>query len=286
MSNLFRSILIVFITLVLILILTVQIARALFNRQADQQAQEILNLSAIEKEDIIRPDDLKGLPVCVQKWMNHSGMVGQPRIHTVRLTQTGRLRMEPDKPWVPVNAVQYINVDEPAFIWKARVNMAPFISLQGKDKYFDGHGSMQIKLLSLIPVVQTERSKKMDQSTMVRFLAEMMWYPSAALNEYISWEEIDENSARATMSWKGVKASMVYHFSPDGDMISNLAKRYQEVNGEFVLRDWGGVSRSFQSFHGIVIANKSDVIWKYENGDFNWLQIEVNDIEFNPSGIY
>lgn len=286
MPHLFRIILVVLITLILILVLTSAIARDLFNRQADRQALEVLELSAAPDQDIIQADDLQDLPVCVQKWINHSGMLGQPKTHTVRLTQTGRLRMEPDKPWMPVDAVQYINIDKPAFVWKARVQMAPFISLHGKDRYFNGHGSMQIKLLSLIPVVNTKSSPKMDQSTMVRFLAEMMWYPSAALNDYISWEEIDENSARATMSWEGVTASMVYHFSKDGDMLSNVASRYQEVNGEYVLRDWGGVSQSFRSFNGVRIANKSNVIWKYETGDFNWLQIEVTDIDFNPEGLY
>lgn len=286
MLNFFRSFMIVLITLVIIMILTVNIARSLFNRQADRQAQEILNLSASEEKEIIQPNDLKALPLCVQKWLNHTGIVGQPKIHTVRLLQTGRLRLEPDKPWMPLNAVQYINVDKPAFVWKASVKIAPFINLQGKDRYFEGHGSMQIKLLSLFPVVNTESSSKMDQSTMVRFLAEMMWYPSAALNDYLSWEEIDENSARATMNWQGVTASMVYYFSQDGDMLRNVGSRYQEVNGEFVLRDWGGVSYGFRLFDGIRIANKSDVIWKYESGDFNWLQIEVTDIDFNQAALY
>ncbi len=37
-------------------------------------------------------------------------------------------------------------------------------------------------------------------------------YPSAALNDYIKWEEIDEHSARAAMTWQGVSGSMVFTF--------------------------------------------------------------------------
>lgn len=285
MLNTLRIILIIVISIILILVVTTAIATALLNRQANTEALEVLNSANLEQKDIIQSSALTGLPLCVQKWMQRSGVVGQEKIHSVRLIQSGRMRLEPDKPWMPVEAVQYINVDKPGFVWNARVRMAPLINLHGKDKYYNGHGSMQIKLLSLIAVVNSKPSKEMDQGTLLRYLAEMMWYPGAALNDYISWEEINANSARATMSWQGVQASMLFTFNEDGDVINSVAARYQEVNGKFVLRDWGGVPREYREYEGIRIANKADVIWKYETGDFNWLQIEVTDIDFNPQGI-
>jgi hypothetical protein len=145
---------------------------------------------------------------------------------------------------------------------------------------------MVIKQLALLPVVNTKSGMEIDQSTMVRFMAEMIWYPSAALNDYIKWEGIDSHSARATMTWQGVKASMVFHFNDQGDLVSNVAPRYQEVNGNYVLHDWGGIAREYRDFNGIRIPNKSDVVWKYKTGDFNWLQIEVTDIDFNQPGLY
>ncbi len=109
----------------------------------------------------------------------------------------------------------------------------------------------------------------------------MIWYPSAALQEYITWEEINDYSARATMTWQGVSADMVFYFNEQGDMISNLGSRYQEVNGHFELHDWGGTARAYKDFSDIRLQNKADVIWKYETGDFNWLQIEVTEVKFN-----
>lgn len=276
----------VIVSLIVILVITIAIASALLNRQANNDAREVLSSAELAQKEIIQPSELNNLPSCVQKWMRCSGVVGHEKIHTVRLTQSGRLRLEPDKPWMPVEAVQYINVDKPGFVWKARVKMAPFIYLQGKDKYFNGHGSMQIKLLSLLTVVNSKPAPEMDQGTLLRYLAEMMWYPSAALNDYISWEEVGANSARATMKWQGVQASMLFNFNETGDVVSTVAARYQEVNGAFVLNDWGGIPREFHEYNGIRIANQADVVWKYQTGDFNWLQIEVNDIDFNTPELY
>lgn len=277
---------IVVVVLIFICIVTVYIAAALFNRQADREAQEIMVSAELDQKDLVQSTDLNGLPACVQKWLQRSGVIGQPKIHTVRLTQTGRMRLAPGKPWMPFTAVQYINVYKPAFVWKVKVKMSPFLFFQGKDRYSNGLGSMQIRLLSLYPIVNAQPSKEMNQGTLVRYLAEMIWYPTAALNDYIRWEEVDSHTARAFMNWQGTEASMLYHFTADGDISSNEAVRYQEVNGHYELHDWGGVCHSFREFNGIRIANRSDVLWKYESGDFNWLQMEISKIDFNQDSVY
>lgn len=42
-----------------------------------------------------------------------------------------------------------------------------------------------------------------------------------------------------------------------------------------------GPATNFKDFSDIRLQNQTDVIWKYETGDFNWLQIEVTDVKFN-----
>lgn len=271
----------IILVLIFVLVITVNIAAAVFNRRADKEAREVLSSTHLVSKEAIQPEDLACLPYCVQRWLERSGVVGKDKIHTVRLTQTGRMRTAESKPWMPFEAVQYINVDKPGFVWKAKVKAAPLVYLTGRDKYYKGHGYMLIKLLALIPVVDAKPGYELDQGAMQRFLAELVWYPTAALNDYIYWEEIDADSARATMTWEGVTASMVFNFNAQGDLLNNVTSRYREVNGSYVLNDWGGVARAYQEYNGIRISNKSDVIWKLETGDFNWLQIKVTDINYN-----
>lgn len=286
MPNALRFTLIIVVILILVLIITVIVAAVLFNRHAEQEARQVLSTASPQDKEIIQQSDLEGLPPCVQKWMERSGVVGQEKIHTVRLTQTGRMRNEEGKPWMPIAAVQYTNVDRPGFVWIAKVKAAPLINLYGRDKYYQGHGNMLIKLLALIPVVNAQPCRELDQGAMLRFLCEMIWYPSAAINDYIKWEDINAHSAKATMTWQGVSAFMVFNFNEQGDMISNIGPRYQEVKGDYILNDWSGVARQYREFNGIRILNQADVIWRYKTGDFNWLQIEVTDIDYNPSTLY
>lgn len=285
MHTLKLSLIVILILLVVVLVLTA-VASGLMSRQADREAQEILATASDKDKEIIQPADLEGLPGCVQKWLQRSQVVGQEKTYTVRLKQEGRMRTEEGKPWMPFTAVQYINIEQPGFVWMAKVKAAPMISLIGKDRYYQGQGGMQIKLLGLFSLGEAKPGFEMNQGTMHRFLAEMVWYPSAALNDYIQWKELDATSARATMTWQGVSADMVFYFNAEGDMVKNVASRYREAEGKYVLNDWGGEAREYREFHGIRILNKSDIIWRYKTGDFNWLQLEVTDIDFNKPELY
>ena len=68
------------------------------------------------------------------------------------------------------------------------------LPIAGRDRYADGHGHMLIKLASLLTVADGA-GPEIDQGTLLRYLGEIVWFPSAALRDYISWEAIDERSA-------------------------------------------------------------------------------------------
>ena len=261
------------------------IAKIQFNRTVEKEVTELFAHNPSPTGDIITKADLQGLPPCVQKWLEHAQVVGKERIHTVRLKQRGLMRLKENGPWMQAEAEQYFTVDKPGFIWTVQVKMAPLLNFTGRDRYYKGKGVMLIKALSLFPVVKAQ-GKEMDQGTLLRYLAEMPWFPTAALNDYITWEPVDAHSARATMSYGGISASGVFTFNEQGDLVSFIAKRYRENNGKYELTDWGGIMKEYKEFQGIRIPNKSDIIWRLETGDFNWFKCEIADIQYNKPVMY
>lgn len=272
-------------SILLLLVAASVIGKALFEQNANKKASRLFAGVSIISGEKIRQEDLAGMPQPVQRWLTNAHVVGTEKIITVRLKQTGIMRTKANGPWMPFQAVQYYRVDKPGFVWEANVKMAPFLHLSGLDHYYDGKGSMNIKLQSLFPVVAAN-GKEIDQATLLRFLAEMGWFPQAALNSYLKWESIDAKSARATMTYKGVSASGVFTFNEKGDITRFDAKRYKEVNGRYTLSDWEGVNKTFKEVKGIRIPVKSEIIWKESTGDFNWFQCEIVDVEYNQVGLY
>lgn len=206
------SILVVIVLLVLVVSL---IANMTFNQKVKKEVSNFFDYSMENNTKIITESDIRGLPPSVQKWLKSSQVLGKEKINSVRLKQKATMRLKEDKPWMPAEAEQYFKIDEPGFIWKADIKIAPLFNIVGRDMYYDGRGNMLIKLLAFIPISDA-RGKEIDQGTLLRYLAETVWFPTAALSSYIKWEEIDSNSAMATLSYKGVSASGVFSFNEKG----------------------------------------------------------------------
>ncbi|MFB3166798.1 DUF6544 family protein [Neobacillus sp. 179-C4.2 HS] len=283
-----KWIIVLLIVIALILFLSVaisRIAKVLFLKGAEKQVISLFNGIEGERTKTIDKDDIKDLPYPVQNWLTNSNVIGKERIKTVRLKQEGKMRTKQNGPWMPSKAEQYFTVEEPGFVWIADVKMAPLVDLSGMDTFNAGKGKMKIKLLSLFPVVDSE-GPEMDSSTMMRYLAEMMWFPTAALSPYIKWEKIDRNSAKATMEHEGLSVSGVFHFNEKGDILQFVGKRYKEVNGKYILSDWGGINKEFKEFDGIRIPSKSAVTWFKEDGEFNWFELEITELQYNKPALY
>jgi hypothetical protein len=279
MFNAFRLIIALVALLVILVFIVSSIANARFNKTIAKEVNELLSKPEGNKE-IVTKADLAGLPTCVQKWLEQSQVLGKEKVSTVRLKQKALMKLEPVKSWMKVEAEQYFRLDKPGFVWKARVKMAPLVYFIGRDKYYEGKGQMLIKVLSLFNVVNSS-GREIDQGSMLRFLAESVWFPTAALSDYIKWEDIDEHSARANMSYGGTTASGVFTFNDQGEPVKFSAKRYREAAGKYELTGWVGNMKQFGEFNGVRTPNKGEVIWKLTSGDFDWFHWEITEVVYN-----
>lgn len=274
------------LVIILFLIITVSsTANVLFGQKVEKEVSELFITDIENKKETVSKSDLEGLPLCVQKWLESSQVIGKERIRTVRLKQKGLIRTKEGQPWMPTVAEQYFTINKPGFVWQAKIKATPLIYIVGRDKYYEGKGNMIIKFLSLITVVDA-KGKELDQGALLRYLAETIWFPSAALSDYIKWEEIDSNSAKATMSYGGITASGVFLFNEKHEVISFVAQRYMEIDGQYSLETWSPLVKEYKDFNGIKIPSKVEVMWKLKTGDFKWYQLEITDIEYNKPLIY
>lgn len=254
-----------------------------FDRMVGQEVSDLLSTSPPPAGSVTERD-LTSLPPVVQRWLIRSGVPGRAVPHFVHLKQKGEMRTSPGGDWVPFEAEQYFALDEPGFVWQTTIQAStkPFLSflpIKGRDKYVNGRGAMLIKLLSLFAVADAH-GPETDQATLLRFLGETSWFPSAALRNYIRWEPVSPLSARATMSYRGVTAAGLFRFTPDGDMAGFEARRYYSRPEGATPEDWIIRSTDWKEVDGFRIPCRSEVTWKLKDGDYTWLKLEITDIRF------
>jgi len=251
--------------------------------QADRShARAMLAGAPAGEPSVLRQDDVIALPSPVRRWLSASGAVGRPRARTVRLRQRGGMRTAPGQPYMPTTADQYFTIDEPGFVWTVNVAMMKVVPVVGRDTYTNGLGRMLIKAAGLITVADGT-GPTFDQGTALRFLGEIIWFPSAAVAPYITWVPIDERRAKATIAFKNVTASAVFEFDDQGRFAGMTAQRYY---GGKTLETWVIPVSEWKIIRGIEMPVRGGAVWKLAAGDFDYYQWEILDVETNRTTLW
>ncbi|MEN8247932.1 MAG: DUF6544 family protein [Bacteroidota bacterium] len=249
----------------------------------DQNVQEEVAALNIRKEfepDIVEVNEISNLPDIVQLWLQQSNVIGNIEIKSVNLYQSGRMRLEPDSEWLSFAAEQWFLADKPEFIWNVDVGEGSLLQFSGRDKFVDGKGEMLIKILSLISVADAS-GDMIDQGAAMRYLAEIIWFPSVALNDYIKWEEAGDLRSKATLTFNGGTVSGIFSFNEAGDVVGFEAMRYNDQTGKPEKWIVNIDEESCRLFQGIKIPTEGSITWALEEGDFNWLEVKIDSITYN-----
>jgi hypothetical protein len=256
-----------------------------FNHKIKEERIRLLENSQIKTQEIVTEKALLTLPPIVQKWLMNSGVIGKKLISNVHLTQELQLKMKPEQTsWNQGTAEQYFTIEPPAFNWSINTKMNSILSVVGRDKFEDGKGEMIIKLLSIIPVANAKNDEKINQATLQRYLAEIVWFPSASLSKAITWECIDDFSARAIMDYRGTKGSGEFHFDKEGNFEKFVAMRYRDSNDTEPAK-WTVTATKTENRNGIKIPVECEASWELEGGKWTWLKLKITDIEYNVKEI-
>lgn len=275
------------LNIIILLVSIVALAEFVFDRSTNREIDELFSDITIKEHSTISIEMISHLPLPVQKWITSSGLIGKEKIGSVRLQQKALMKMKPEQEnWTKAYAEQYFTVDRPAFIWKVNMQMMPFLSISGRDKLLEGKGEMLIKFLSVFPVVNSGDNKKINSATIQRYLGEMVWFPSAAFCKYVTWEIIDDCTAKASITHKGTTGSGVFYFDERGNLIKFSALRFMGDEADSTLKEWIITVRENKIINGIKIPKKLEVTWRLEGGDWTWLKLELTDIEYNKTNKY
>jgi hypothetical protein len=140
-----------------------------------------------------------------------------------------------------------------------------------------------VKLLSLIPLADVH-GPEADQGELLRYLGEIIWFPTAWLSEVMGWQAIDAQSVRVTIRQPGVTVAAVRQVNEQGQMTHLSAERYMAEGKSYRLERWSAHCTEYQEVSGMRIPLRVEVMWNLAAGDFSYFRGEITEIEYNQSG--
>lgn len=223
------------------------------------------------------------LPPPIKNWLFSIGAVGHEQISSVKIKQSGLMKLKPEqKEWTASEAEQISFTDPPAFRWSAKMKMGKGLFVTAKDSFREGQASMRVKLVGIFPVSKSEDNEKTNQSALQRYLMELAWYPSAVLSPFISWEAVDAHSATATMEYAGLTGSATYFFNDQHELLKVEAWRYKDSGEDAQQLLCTGTIKEHKEVDGLKVPVKVEITWTLEEGAFTWYRFDVQAIQFNP----
>ncbi len=236
---------------------------------------------------VFRASQIEDLPDPVKRYFSAVLTEGQAVVASARIEHHGTFNMGTEESrWREFSSVQHVVVSRPGFVWNARIQMAPGLSVRVHDAYVAGRTVLTARLFGLITVMEQPDSPELAQGELMRFLAEAPWYPTAWLpGGSVSWEPIDSSQARVTLTDGGTTVSLDVRFNDEGLVDTVFSDgRYRDVNGTQVATPWEGRFWNYQDRGGMRIPLDGEVAWLLPEGRRAYWRGHIDriDHEFAP----
>jgi hypothetical protein len=225
--------------------LVVALALAAFSTADTRWSRTSMRIHREIIEGVVSPSamDAAPPPAPVARFLARALPIHAPSTIWVRLEQEGSFRTgEGEDGWKPFTASQIMRLHPPAFLWDARIAMAPLVTVRVRDSYLDGQGGMTARIGGLIPVMNAPPTPELAKAALERYLAEAAWIPERLVpGNGLFWSAVDDTTAVVTLTDGDVAASVTVTFSPDSDIVGvYVPDRNREVDGDFVPTPWVG----------------------------------------------
>lgn len=248
-------------------------------------AKNLLAMTTSKKGGVFTEQDIAGLPLPVRQYFRNCGYIGTPKMSSMKASFAEVDFVLDKNKQLKIDYTQYNFVDKPGRIAYIESSMYG-IPFEGLDAYIDGHGSMKGVLAKSITLFD-QTGPVMDKASLVTFLSECLLVPHAALQDYVSWEAVDDLHAKATISFYGISASGVFTFNESGEALAFTTDDREAVtsDGRSEKVRWSAILRDYQENGGIKKPTVLQAVWHYDEGDLIYFSSRDVVIEYDcPTG--
>lgn len=254
------------------------VGRWLVSRQTRRDVAALFSLIETGPIQTYDPAQLTDLPAPVQRYFRHVLKPGQPYLCSVRLRHDGLFKTDLKKDWITITGEEYFLANKPGYIWIGKTTW-----FNACDQYVAGRGSLTVRLLGTLPVVQGS-GPSYDQGELLRWLAEAVWFPTGLLpSGRAVWSPIDDDSATLTLTDHDQTVACRMDFNGPGEIVRYQAQRYSD---ETHLSTWVGHLSDYRQVHGLRVPTRAEVAWVIQGEEKPYARFILREIEYDQPRPY
>jgi hypothetical protein len=229
------------------------------------------------------PASLSGLDEPVRRYFNHAIAPGAMVGGGHRLSMSGRINVGR---WLAFEAEQDMPGDGHAFTWTARAGLGPFRPLHVVDRYRDGAGSTEGRLLGRVRFMHADDDDT-ARSAAGRAAVESIMDPASLLPDTgVSWHAESQDLVVARIDVPPEPAVARLCVDATGALRSVQIMRWGKVGqDQFGLIPFGADIHSERRFGDLVLPSELTVGWWYGTPRYHpFFQATIHDVREGADG--
>lgn len=248
----------------------------------EEYRRDLALASPAKAGEVLREEDLAGLPAPVQRYVRAAGAVGQPRVQSVRATWIGRIRAGPVEPWMSFTADQFNTFDTPRrfFLMDAVMKGLPVDVLHAFDEL---GATMRVRLLALKTMVDAKGAALTRSETVTLFNDLCVLAPGELVRPSIAWEPVDAHTARARYTQGSNTIAATLSFDGAGELVDFASDdRNPSPDGSTVAPTrWTTPLRDYGQVGAARLPRKAETRWHPSSGAWTYGEFELRSVVYN-----
>ena len=239
-------------------------------------------LQPVKAESVLSKPETAHLPACVQKYLDYTGAVGKSKPQNMFIEFDADMYRKPgDKP-MKSYSVQYNFYGEYSrlFLMKASKMGIPFRAIH---VYKNELASFQVKVAELFKVVDI-KGEELTKAETVTLLNDMcIFAPGSLTDSRLTWTELDEMSAKVTLTNGKNTVSAILLFNEAGELINFVSDDRSALQDDGTMKQvrWTTPVSDYKDIDGRKIPTVGKTIWHYPEGDFTYGVFTLKSIKYN-----
>lgn len=231
---------------------------------------------------ILSEGDVARMPAPVRKYLAFTGALGRPKPVSMRLVFDEMMYRKPGSQGMVSTSEQYNFYGRFArfFYMKSQLLMIPFRILHA---YSSERATMHVRVAGLFDAVNLS-GKDLTMAETVTVLNDLcLFAPGALADPRITWQALDDVSARVFFENGPYRVSAVLHFAPTGELINFVSEDRLALQDDGSLRKakWSTPVSQYRLIEGRRIPFYGEAIWHYPEGDYVYGRFWLKDIQYN-----
>lgn len=234
------------------------------------------------KGECFTEEDFKEYPELLQKYVRNAGYIGTSKMSYMNIEfKDVAFKQGRSGPNISIDYTQYNFAKEPCRM--ALIDSTMFgTPFEGYDSYRDGRGDMKGVVGKLITIFDVD-GEEMDKACLATYLAEILFVPSAILQNDVSFDDIGNNQLKATITCKNVTASGIFTFSDEGEMQTFVTddRAVQGTDGSIEHVKWTAICSGYRcDENGVKQPSVFKAVWNYPDEDFIYFDGDISSFSY------